>query len=56
MPEETNDSILVGDGSKFPLGQVVVTRTALAMLPTRDMAAALDRHRRGDWDEVGRED
>lgn len=56
MPEETKDSRPAADGSKFPLGQVVVTRTALATLPTQDMASALDRHRRGDWGDVGRED
>ena len=56
MPEETKDSTSAGDGSKFPLGQVVATRTALASLPTRDIAVALDRHRRGDWGDVGKED
>ena len=56
MPEETNDSTPASEGGKFPLGQVVATSTALAALPTQDVAAALDRHRRGDWGEVGRED
>ena len=56
MPEDANDRIPAGDDSKFPLGQVVVTRTALATLPTQDIAAALDRYRRGDWGNVGRED
>ena len=56
MPEDTNNSRPAAEDSKFPLGQVVVTRTALATLPTQDMAAALDRHRRGDWGDVGRED
>ena len=35
---------------------MVATSTALATLPTRDVAAALDRHRRGDWGDAGRED
>ncbi|MBE7157464.1 MAG: hypothetical protein INR62_03350 [Rhodospirillales bacterium] len=56
MPEETNDSRLAADDSRFPLGQVVATSTALATLPAQDVAAALDRHRRGDWGDVGRED
>ena len=34
----------------------MVTRTALASLPTRDIAVALDRHRRGDWGDVGKQD
>ena len=56
MPEDTNDSAPTEVESKFPLGQVVVTRAALAVLPTRDIAVALDRHRRGDWGDVGKED
>ena len=43
-------------GPKFPPGQVVATGTALATLSAQDMAAALDRHRRGDWGDVGKED
>ena len=56
MPEDTNGHRPAEDGSKFPLGQVVVTRTALATLPTQDRATGLDRHRRGDWGDVGKED
>ena len=41
---------------KFPLGQTVVTRTALAVLSALDIAGALYRHQRGDWGEVGKED
>ena len=41
---------------QFPLGQTVVTRTALAVLSALDIAGALYRHQRGDWGEVGRED
>lgn len=40
---------------KFPLGQTVITRTALASLPAQDIAA-MDRHRAGDWGDVGKED
>ena len=56
MPEETNDHSPASDSSKFPLGQVVAISTALATLPTQDIAVALDRHRRGDWGDVGKED
>ena len=56
MPEDTNDSAPIEVESKFPLGRVVATRTALASLPTRDIAVALDRHRRGDWGDTGKED
>ena len=55
MPENSNDRPAGGE-SKFPLGQTVITRTALAALPAQDIAAALDRHRTGDWGEVGRDD
>lgn len=41
---------------QFPLGQTVVTRTALSVLSAFDIAGALYRHQRGDWGEVGRED
>ena len=41
---------------RFSLGQVVATSTALAVLPTQDVAAALERHRRGDWGDAKRED
>ena len=55
-PEDTHDNRPAGDASKFPLGQTVITRTALVTLPAQDIAAALDRHRRGDWGEVDRDD
>ena len=55
MPEDTNDRP-AGGAFKFPPGQTVITRTALATLPAQDIANALDRHRTGDWGEVGRED
>ncbi len=56
MPEDTNEQRPAAGDSKFLLGQVVATSTALATLPTQDVAAALDRHRHGDWGDVGRED
>ena len=56
MPGDTSDRSPVSDGSKFPLGQAVATSTALVTLPAHDIATALDRHRRGDWGDVGKED
>lgn len=38
--------------AKFPLGQTVITRTALERLDQADAAAALARHAVGDWGEV----
>ena len=57
MPEETPSCKEQQPSEpKFSLGQVVATSTALATLPTQDIVAALDRHRRGDWGDVGKED
>lgn len=41
---------------KFKLGQVVITRGALAELSQEDMSNALTRHVGGDWGEVCKED
>lgn len=38
--------------SKFPLGQVVATRTLLAQVGPADAVPALARHANGDWGEV----
>jgi hypothetical protein len=38
--------------TKFPLGQVVITRPALAELYDADIRAALARHHAGDWGEL----
>ena len=45
-------ALLVVSGSKFPLGQTVITANALEMLDSEDVAAALRRHVRGDWGAV----
>ena len=37
---------------KFPLGRVVITRTALAALHPQDVPEAIARHAAGDWGEV----
>jgi len=40
----------------FPLGQTVITRGALAVLPPADVLAAIRRHTDGDWGDAGDED
>ena len=40
----------------FRLGQTVITRAALAVLPQLDVLEALGRHARGDWGDVGADD
>ena len=55
MPEDPDDDPLSPE-PKFPLGQTVVTRTALAVLLRRDIFQALERHQAGDWGELCAED
>jgi hypothetical protein len=40
----------------FPLGRVLVTPGAVASIPEDVRSAALARHARGDWGDVGPED
>jgi len=40
----------------FPLGRVVITRSALGILSPEEMRTALARHAAGDWGNVGKED
>lgn len=40
----------------FPLGSLYVTKAALDILSSADVAEALTRHALGDWGEVGPED
>lgn len=40
----------------FALGRLVSTPGALGAIPTAELQAALLRHSRGDWGEVGHED
>ncbi|RIK66081.1 MAG: hypothetical protein DCC65_10680 [Planctomycetota bacterium] len=42
--------------AKFGLGQTVITSTAMNVLNSEDVHAALQRHAVGDWGEVGHED
>ena len=41
---------------KFPLGQVVATPNALALISQSDITATLARHVTGDWGDVCAED
>ena len=41
---------------KFPLGQVVITPTALEKLKSDDILNSLNRHVLGDWGELDDED
>jgi hypothetical protein len=42
--------------SKFPLGQIVITRNALGTVRPDDVLRALNRHAKGDWGELCEED
>ena len=45
------------EGNKsFPLGHVVITTNASNVLDGRDINTTLDRHKSGDWGEVGESD
>ena len=39
-------------GTKFPLGQTVMTSNALEQLTQDDVLRALNRHAAGDWGDV----
>ena len=55
MPETSNDRP-ENQQPKFPLGQTVITRAALAKLSATDVSQALNRHLSGDWGDVDPED
>lgn len=42
--------------TSFPLGRLVATQNALDVIPSSDIHTALDRHQRGDWGDVCKED
>ena len=42
--------------TKFPLGQVVITRNAADVLSEQDVRQALHRHAVGDWGDLDDED
>ena len=55
MPEDTNSRREQRPSEpKFPVGQTVITCTALAVLSALDIAGALYRHQRGDWGDVAK--
>ncbi len=60
LPEQTNPdaSILqsLSVGAKFPLGSIVITPTAAEVVSPSEVHAALARHVRGDWGNVGKHD
>src|SRR5579872_2508976 len=41
---------------KFPFGQIVATRNAVATIPNEEILNALQRHGRGDWGTLDPED
>jgi len=41
---------------RFPLGQVVVTRSAMDTLNALDIRQSLSRHARGDWGDLCADD
>jgi hypothetical protein len=45
-----------GAEPRFALGQTVITAAAAAVLPDHEVRAALARHVRGDWGDLGAED
>jgi hypothetical protein len=40
----------------FPLGQTVITRSAIDVLDPEDVRLCLARHARGDWGDLGKAD
>lgn len=44
------------DQSRFPLGQIVITRSALEVISADDVSRALNRHAKGDWGQVCEDD
>lgn len=47
---------MIVEAQKFPLGKTVISRNALHALDADDVAAAMERHSRGDWGECSEED
>lgn len=40
----------------FPIGRMLITSNAQAILPTDEVLSALGQHSNGDWGDVGEED
>ena len=46
----------IRDESKFPLGEVVITESAMEVVSPSEAGRALSRHCRGDWGTVEMDD
>ena len=55
-PEKTRRSALLSPKIDLPLGRLLITPAAQAVLTQEDILTALNRHVRGDWGVVGPED
>ena len=54
--ENGKTNAVVNDGRKFGLGRVLITPNALQNLTITEISVALEKHSRGDWGIVDRED
>lgn len=52
-PEQTGRTV---ETVSFPLGRLLITPAAQAVLTQDDLLTALNRHSRGDWGTVGEDD
>ena len=55
-PEQTRRSAVLSPKIDLPLGRLLITPAAQAVLTQEDILTALNRHVRGDWGVVGPED
>ncbi len=60
LPEQPNPDAFIlqsfSAGAKFPLGSIVITPTAAEVVSPSEVHAALARHVRGDWGNLGKND
>ncbi len=52
-PEQTGRTV---EKVSFPLGRLLITPAAQAVLEQEELLTALNRHSRGDWGTVGEDD
>ena len=55
-PEQTRRSAVLSPKIDLPLGRLLITPAAQAVLTQEDILTALNRHVHGDWGVVGPED